>query len=231
MAKFKGKIMKKFLFVLILIALAGSGCSTKRTQLFNGKNMHEWLFYLEDKSIDPADVWSIEDRVVRSGLWSSKDKVIHCKGTPNGYIMSRGWFSDYKLHLEWRWVEEPGNSGVLLHKTGPDKLWPRSIECQLQVGDAGDFWLIDGTGLVANGEVLGSEAGKFVNVKKKRPSNEKAPGQWNRYDIHCKGGTVKCYVNGLLQNEGAGATDTSGRICLQSEGAPIEFRKIYVDPF
>ena len=220
--------MKKFLFVLILIALAASGCSTKRTHLFDGKDMNEWLFYLEDKSIDPADVWSIEERVTLFGL--RKDRVIHCKGMPNGYIMSRGWFSDYKLHLEWRWVEEPGNSGVLLHKTGPDKLWPRSIECQLQVDNAGDFWLIDGTGLTANGEVLGGEPGKFINVKKKRPSKEKRPGKWNRYDIYCKDGTVKCYVNGLLQNEGADATDVSGRICLQSEGAPIEFRKIYADP-
>jgi len=97
------------------------------------------------------------------------------------------------------------------------------------VNNAGDFWLIDGTGLTVNGEVLRSEPGKFVNVKKKHPSREKPPGRWNRYDIYCKGGTIKCYVNGLLQNEAVGVTDTSGRICLQSEGAPIEFRKIYAD--
>jgi hypothetical protein len=35
-------------------------------------------------------------------------------------------------------------------------------------------------------------------------------------------------VNGMLQNEGAQATETSGKICLQSEGSPIEFRNIYV---
>lgn len=39
-----------------------------------------------------------------------------------------------------------------------------------------------------------------------------------------------CYVNGMLQNQGAGATITSGWICLQSEGSPIEFRDIYIEP-
>jgi len=37
-------------------------------------------------------------------------------------------------------------------------------------------------------------------------------------------------VNGVLQNKGTKATDTSGWICLQSEGSQIEFRNIYVKP-
>ncbi|MHC4062585.1 MAG: family 16 glycoside hydrolase, partial [Planctomycetota bacterium] len=37
------------------------------------------------------------------------------------------------------------------------------------------------------------------------------------------------HVNGVLQNEGTKATDTSGKICLQSEGSPIEFRNIYIE--
>ncbi len=38
------------------------------------------------------------------------------------------------------------------------------------------------------------------------------------------------YVNGRLQNGGRKATDTEGWICLQSEGSPIEFRNIYIEP-
>jgi len=37
-------------------------------------------------------------------------------------------------------------------------------------------------------------------------------------------------VNGVLQNEGTDASVTSGWICLQSEGSPIEFRNIYLQP-
>lgn len=71
---------------------------------------------------------------------------------------------------------------------------------------------------------------QFVVAKKKAPSSEKPAGQWNAYDIHCDGDIIRCYVNDVLQNEGTAATITSGWICLQSEGSPIEFRNIYIEP-
>ena len=71
---------------------------------------------------------------------------------------------------------------------------------------------------------------QFVSVKKQKASSESAAGKWNAYDIVCQGGTIKLLVNGVLQNEATDATDTSGWICLQSEGSPIEFRNIYLEP-
>jgi hypothetical protein len=41
---------------------------------------------------------------------------------------------------------------------------------------------------------------------------------------------VRLTVNGLLQNEGTDANPSSGPICLQSEGSPIEFRNVYLEP-
>lgn len=209
--------MKKVFFLLAIAALTIGGCSTQRTQLFNGRDLDGWDFYLQDKSIDPTSVWSV------------KDGVVHCKGKPNGYMQTTRDYSDYKLHLEWRWVDKPSNSGVLLHTTGPDKLWPKSIECQLMHENAGDFWMISGTGITVDGKRLQSRTDNAVNGKKKHTSNEKPPGRWNSYDIYCRGDTIRCYVNGLLQNQGTGSTETSGRICLQSEGTPIEFKNIYIE--
>jgi len=137
-------------------------------------------------------------------------------------------YSDYKLHLEWRWAEKPTNSGVLLHMTGPDKVWPHSIECQLMHENAGDFWLIGGAAITVDGKRISSSEGPS-RAPKKHESSEKPAGQWNSYDIYCRGDTVRCYVNGVLQNEGTNASDTSGKICLQSEGSPIEFRNIYIE--
>jgi hypothetical protein len=34
----------------------------------------------------------------------------------------------------------------------------------------------------------------------------------------------------VLQNKGTGAKPSSGAICLQSEGSPIQFRNIYLKP-
>ena len=94
--------------------------------------------------------------------------------------------------------------------------------------NAGDFWLLSDATLKVDGETRGP--GRFVNVKKKHPSNEKPAGEWNTYDIVCAKGSVRLTVNGLLQNEGTEATPCSGYICLQSEGSPIEFRNIYLEP-
>jgi hypothetical protein len=201
-----------------LAFLTTAGCaSQKRVHLWNGRDFTGWKRVLSDENVDVDSVWS-----VRNG-------VVHCKGKPNGYMRTTADYSNYKLHLEWRWVAEPTNSGVLLHATGPDKVWPRCIESQLKSGNAGDFVLIGGTGISVGGKFIQDTSKAYVIVPKQRDSSEKAPGLWNAYDIVCSGDTIVCHVNGVLQNEGTNATDTSGKICLQSEGSPIEFRNIYIE--
>ena len=204
--------------VILSAVLTAGGCaSQKRVALWNGKDFTGWKLFVPDRSVDVRSVWSV------------KDGVIHCKGQPNGYMRTQADYSDYKLHLEWRWVEQPANSGVLLHASGPDKVWPRCIESQLKSGNAGDLVLIGGTGISVGGRFIQDVSEQYVIVPKKQESSEKAPGQWNTYEIICRGDTILNYVNGVLQNKGTNATETSGRICLQSEGSPIEFRNIYIE--
>jgi 3-keto-disaccharide hydrolase len=183
----------------------------KKIALFNGKDMSGWDYYLKGEA-KFADTWSV------------KEGVIHCKGKPNGYIKTKKRYSNYKLHVEWRWVGKAGNSGVLLHMDGPDKVWPKCIEAQLKSGNAGDFYLIGGT------DIKEKERRKGIHVKKMAESSEKPLGQWNKYDILCKGGIIELRVNGVLQNKASKASVTAGLICLQSEGVPIEFRNVYLEP-
>ncbi|HUW19955.1 MAG TPA: DUF1080 domain-containing protein [Sedimentisphaerales bacterium] len=202
-----------------LAFLTAAGCaSPKRVALWNSKDFTGWKRVAADKNVDVNRVWSIRDGVIR------------CEGKPDGYIRTEADYSNYKLHLEWRWVEQPTNSGVLLHAGGPDKVWPKCIECQLKSGNAGDFVLIGGTGIGVDGRFIQDVSKPYVVVPKKQQSSEKAAGRWNTYDIICRGGTIVNYVNGVLQNEGTNASQTYGKICLQSEGSPIEFRNIYIEP-
>ncbi len=212
--------------ILVAILLTSAGCKglmgptspSGKTALFNGVDLENWKLYVADPEVDVNRVWWV------------KQGVVHCEGKPNGYMRTKTKYRDYKLHLEWRWTATPTNSGVLLHASGPDQVWPRCIEAQLKAGNAGDFVLINGTGITVAGEDKQNPDKQFVVVQKKHSSSEKAPGQWNAYDIVCKDGHIKVLVNGVLQNEGTDATDTSGWICLQSEGSPIEFRNIYLEP-
>ena len=68
------------------------------------------------------------------------------------------------------------------------------------------------------------------NVRKLKDSTEKPIGEWNAYDIICKDDWLVVLVNGKLQNIATKCSIKSGKICLQSEGAPIEFRNIYIEP-
>jgi len=134
-------------------------------------------------------------------------------------------YSNYILYLEWRWVENESNSGVLLHALEPDQVWPRCIECQLKSGNAGDFVLIGAANITVDGEKY-TNTERFLVIPKKQESTEKPIGEWNSYKIICRDDEITCYVNGVLQNKGTQASLTKGKICIQSEGAPVEFRNI-----
>ena len=224
MRRFVDRLM---IFGITSALLISTGCrelsspltDNEKITLWNGRDFTGWKLFVPDKNIDVNHVWS-----VRKG-------VIYCTGKPNGYMRTIAKYENYYLHLEWRWPDTPTNSGVLLHASGPDKVWPRSIECQLQAGNAGDLVLIGGTGITIDGENKQNVERQFVIIPKKEKSSEKPAGQWNTYDIYCDGDKISCYVNGVLQNEGTAVTDTSGWICLQSEGGPIEFRHIYQIPY
>jgi len=70
----------------------------------------------------------------------------------------------------------------------------------------------------------------YLAIGKQYESSENPPGEWNSYDIICKNNTIQLLVNTVEQNEGVNASYSSGAICLQAEGSPIEFRNIYMIP-
>lgn len=184
--------------------------------LWNGKDFTGWELFVPVPGYDVTRTWSV------------KDSIIRCEGRPNGYMRTKQDYADYLLHLEWRWVGYGGNNGVLVHMSGWDKVWPKSLECQLKSGNAGDFYVIGGVETAEHAKGGGRVEGR--RVIKLKQSSEKPLGQWNAYDIICKNDWVVVLVNGVLQNIGTECSEKSGKICLQSEGAPIEFRNIYIEP-
>jgi len=188
----------------------------EKTALWNGTDFAGWRRFLPDASKNVDDTWSIGDGVLR------------CTGRPAGYMRTETPYADYHLHVEWRWPAKPGNNGVLVHMSGPDTVWPRSLECQLASGSAGDFWVIGGLEFAEH-----AKGGKRVQGRrtvKLHESSEKPAGEWNQYDIVCKDDWVVVLVNGVLQNVATKCSEKSGRICLQSEGAPIEYRNLWLEP-
>lgn len=186
-----------------------AGNREKNIQLFNGKDLKKWTFYLKDAGVDPSTVFTVQNG------------VIHIKGNPFGYMSTHKMYSDYTLHVEWRWPLEGTNSGVFIHTQKPDTIWPKTLECQLQAGNAGDF--------ICNGIDADERTNKSSKVMKKIAApSEKPIGEWNTMEVNCKGNTIELYVNGILHNKGTNLTVSKGFICLQSEGKDIEFKNVFL---
>ncbi|HIJ53583.1 MAG TPA: DUF1080 domain-containing protein [Planctomycetes bacterium] len=222
--------MKRYCITTVALAMtvllvAVSGAQEKQTKpivpkektsLWNGRDFSGWKLFVPNPDHDVTKTWSI------------KDGVIRCTGRPAGYMRTEADYADYLLHVEWRWPDRGGNSGVLNHKVGEDMVWPKSLECQLASGSAGDFWLIGG--FECREHAKKGKRVRGLNVRKLKNSSEKPIGQWNAYDIICKDDWVVVLVNGKLQNLATKCSLKSGKICLQSEGTPVEFRNIYIEP-
>ena len=208
----------KTLFISMFMFLAVAGFAQKKQSLFNGKNLKGWTIYVKDQSVKPENFFYV------------KDGVIETVGVPTGYIRTQKAYANYHLHLEWRYPEKPVNSGVFVHTNGPDQIWPAHYQCQLKYQNAGDF-IVNATGEKATAggvEYVGTEKVKPI-APKLHESNEKPAGEWNSYDIVCKGNTVDVSVNGLLQNKMTNCSMTSGSIGLQAEGSKIQFRNIWIE--
>ena len=190
----------------------------EQVMLFNGKDTAGWKAFVPDLAKDKKDPLSV---------WSVKDGVLQCAGRQIGYIQTEALYDNYVLELDWRFdpAKGPGNSGVLLRTVGDDKVWPKSMEAQLESRSAGDFWNIDA--VKATVDAARTDGRHTVKMK---DTNEKPLGEWNHYRIVVNGGTIELWVNGLLQNVATNVEVNKGRIALQSEGAYIEFKNIILRP-
>jgi hypothetical protein len=222
------KPMKLHLFSAAVASILLMSCSERPavtvetdTKLFNGTDLDGWSHVLVGDGVKKEDVWSV------------KDGVLVCKGTPLGYLVTKTTHQDFTLSFEWRWAPggKPGNSGVLLRIAGePATFMPKCVEAQLKHENAGDLWAFFGaniTGDAARFQEIKDhkDLGNFKGIRKTKAA-EKPPGEWNRYEINVSGGKIELKVNGEIVNQASGLDVLAGPIGLQSEGAEIHFRNI-----
>lgn len=203
------------LFFLSIPATANADSPHGETvRLFNGKDFTGLAIYDANQEQSVSDSWIVEGEILR------------CSGIGKGYIRTIKAYADYELSFDWRWPEVAGNSGVLLHLVGEDKLWPKSFEAQLKSDKAGDFASFSDAR--SDNEIVSRNPKGISTGRLPRPgaSTEKAIGEWNHFVITCSGDTITLVVNGKQQNQMTGVIPSGGMIGFQSEGAAIEFRNI-----
>jgi hypothetical protein len=194
------------------------------THLLNGQNLDGWYTWLKGKgkNNDPDKVFTVE-----------ADGALHVTGKEVGYIMTERSFDNFHLKLQFKWGDarwpprenSKRDSGICYNvpASSEDQIWPPSVECQIQEGDVGDFWLLGYSTIQVDGKqnkpLLHSQI-----VKKK--DAEKPTGEWNSVEVISFNGKCVHVVNGVVVHYGENSSLIGGKILLQSEYAELYYRDV-----
>jgi hypothetical protein len=225
--------MKKVWIVsitLVLILSAEADAGKKGKSLFNGRDLTGWH----------PDVPAMDNAADASSPFIVRNGLLVSLGVPAGHLITDEVYKNYRLEVEYRFAAKPGNCGVLVHASTPRflyKMFPKSIEVQMQHESAGDFWCIgedittpDMEARRGPKENWGGTEGKLRQIRNLTDGSEKPAGEWNTMVIECVGSEVKVWVNNDLVNYGYDCTADRGQIALQAEGSEVEFRKLILTP-
>ncbi len=213
------------LLLFILLFFPAAIKAQSKTKLFNKKNLQGWYAYEPEtgKHDNAEDIFHVEQKMIR------------LYGPKAAYLMSEESFKDFELTVEFRWNTDSTftrknnkkNSGVMywVPSDTQDMLWPKGIQFQIKEGATGDFVLLQNVTLNVNGET--TEPGKSAVIKRTVEAANPI-GEWNTMVITAKNGSVKQELNGKVVNEGLESSVSEGRVLLQYEGYPIDFRKVVI---
>jgi hypothetical protein len=180
--------------------------------------------------------------------WTWQDGVAHCKGTPVGVTRTQKQYTNFELVCQWRHLTSGGNSGVFvwspesaLIDLPPGKLPGAGIEVQVldhgfkekyeaRTGKKGDFFSTDGDVFAVGASKMNPFPPLSPNGSRSFPRKSLSKGtpEWNHYYVRAINGEVRLWVNGEEVSGGANCEPRTGYLCLESEGAPVEFKNIRI---
>jgi len=227
--------------------------------LFTGKNLDDVDTILATKTPteDPDRFVQVKD-----GVFHIYRDTPNGKKSPFGYFATKDEYSHFHLRLEYKWGTKKfaprtnvvRDAGILYHIFDEHKVWPRSIECQIQEKDTGDLFLVYGTGATINVDPKGKtpqymdpaaggkliERGKESGVSRVIKSETVEKDGWNTVEVIVRGSeSAEHIVNGKLVNRYTdlkqfnSATKkweplSRGKLAFQVEGAEILYRNIEI---
>lgn len=250
------------------------------TPLFNGRDLSGWDTFLgtPHPSTDVPGLSRHPDGTYAEVVGVNRDPrrvfaVVTVDGAPAvrisgeiyGGLITAAEYGDYHLRFQFKWGERiwpprphlPRDTGCCYHSVGPHGasygFWMRSFEFQIQEGDVGDFYSLDGVIVdvhatpvePANSKsdlAFANEAPLVTGTRRrviKAAAAERPRGAWNTLDLYCVGQSSVHVVNDRTQvvlgglRHVVGGQDvplTRGRIQFQSEAAEVYFRDIAIRP-
>jgi len=256
---------------------AATTAESQWDSLFNGKNLQGWYSYQkapestsEVPGLNRDDQGNYTEAVglhrdplhVFTVVMEDDAPAIRISGEVFGILVTEKEYENYHLSLQFKWgtakypprKNEKRDSGILYHSIGSEGVWGgvwmRSLECQVQEGDCGDYISVD-TVLADIPATLDEENNLYLYSPEsesltfspersychKSKDYENPRGEWNTMEIYTFGNKSVHMVNGQVNNrisnsrhimKGKELPLTKGKIQLQSEGAEIFYRNIKI---
>lgn len=217
--------MKCLAAALVLTLSAPARAAAPWMPLFNGKDLGNFRIAYSSVPVDGRPA---------GAMFEVKNGVVHtypgqAAGTPqpSAYFQTRNDYSDYVLHLEYKWGDKKfaprmarlKDAGIVFHTyEDVEHSWPHGIECQIEDSDVGDLWLIssradvatdpasyrpapdplqDGSPYYASGGRTQSYGDQGKYVRIRHAADLEHPG-WNSVDVVVRGDSAVYLVNGQV---------------------------------
>ncbi len=178
------------------------------TDLLPGKDLKGW----KRVPIPPGGKLADKDP------WSVDGGTLVCDGAGiHEMLLYDKELADGTLHVEWRFKKVEGksgyNSGVYVRNSADGKVWH-----QAQVGSKNVGYLF--------GDSLVEGQPKRVKIDGKGDQRGKEAGEWNTYEITCKGPNVSLWINGAVTAAWDKCEVPKGYVGVEAEGWFIEFKNL-----
>ncbi len=151
-------------------------------------------------------------------VFDSRTGVLVCQGDRgHEWLRYDHELGDFVFHVEWRFSPIDGkkgyNSGIYARNSRDARIWH-----QAQTGSGSGGFLFGDTPI--QGKL------KRINHGKQGPSRVKPAGEWNTFEITCRGTEMTLWVNGAIADQFRECEVKKGYVGLEAEGYRIEFRSV-----
>jgi hypothetical protein len=129
--------------------------------LLNGRDLTGWYSMLQKSGKGVAEA---------KKMVTMEEEMLHIMGNEvtgeafePGYLATNQEFENVRIRVEYKWGMKQffprsiskRDNGLLYGLVGEDKVWPTCVECQIEEGDVGDFFLVSGIRGIQGGHGAG----------------------------------------------------------------------------
>jgi hypothetical protein len=164
-----------------------------------------WTSLFDGKSLNG---WT----AIGNANWKVEGGIIEAT-TGTGFLVSNAAYKDFELKVEF-WVDEPANSGVFIRCSNPKEVAAASAY-EVNIYDTRP------DPKYATGAIV-DVAGP--------PTQIKAGGKWNTFEITARGTRLTVVLNGTRTVDAEDKKFAQGPIALQHGAGVVRFRNVQIRP-